>query len=243
MLWRDPPEGYALVAGGSGGLGAAICAALAAEGVRVEVGYHANPRRAAAIVHAIRTAGGAANPRMLASPHGDPGDLRGMHTLVWAVGADIDQPRIADVQPDDIAESLDIELQGFARFTAAAIPHLRATKGSIIAITSAGNRRHPPGDILSTVPKAGIEAIVRGVAREEGRHGVRANAVAVGVVEAGMYHRLNFDEAWKDAARKRIPLRRFGSAREVADVVTFLASPRAAYVTGEVVHVDGGYHV
>ncbi len=108
---------------------------------------------------------------------------------------------------------------------------------------SAGQSRWPPGDALSVIPKAGVTAAVRGLAREEGRHGVRANAVAVGVVEAGIFHRIDFSGAWRDAATRNIPLRRFAAADEVAQCVVFLASERASYVTGQVLHADGGYSI
>jgi NAD(P)-dependent dehydrogenase (short-subunit alcohol dehydrogenase family) len=91
-------------------------------------------------------------------------------------------------------------------------------------------------------PKAAIEALVRGIAREEGRFGVRANSVALGVIETGIFLRLagkDFDQEWVEAARGNTALKRFGTAEEVADAVVFLASARASYVTGQTLVLDG----
>ena len=100
---------------------------------------------------------------------------------------------------------------------------------------------------MSVAPKAAIEALIRGVAREEGRFGVRANSVAVGVVDAGMFKRLTaqaeLSEEWRQAARHNTPLGREGTAEEVAEAAVFLASTRASFVTGQRLVVDGGYSV
>lgn len=231
-----------LVAGGSGGLGRACCRLLARDGWEVHVGYHTGEEAAQAVSDGIREAGGVAVPKRLDLPDGDLGELR-VDSVVWAVGADIGQPWVVDLDPRDLRRAVDVELHGFAAVLRATLPSLRTRGGSVVALTSAGNRRHPPGDILSTAPKAAVEAMVRAVAREEGRHGVRANAVAVGVADAGIFHRLDFDARWLDAARRRIPLRRFARADEIAEVVAFLAGPRASYVTGQTLHADGGYTV
>ena len=86
---------------------------------------------------------------------------------------------------------------------------------------------------------------LRRVAREEGRYGVRANSVAVGVVDAGMFPKLvergELSQDWIDAAMRNTPLRRFGTPEEIADAVVFLASDRGRYITGQTLFVDGGY--
>ena len=126
-----------------------------------------------------------------------------------------------------------------------ALAHLRKSRGSMVFVSSAGLRRYPPGDALSVAPKGAIEALIRATAREEGRYGVRANCVAVGVVDAGMFPKLiekgEITQAWVDAAMRNTPLRRFASPEEIADAAVFLASARARYVTGQTLFVDGGY--
>jgi NAD(P)-dependent dehydrogenase (short-subunit alcohol dehydrogenase family) len=148
---------------------------------------------------------------------------------------------VSQIDPRTFKDVIDQDVQGFFHVVRAALPRLRESKGSIVALTSAGLRRYPTKDILSVAPKAAIEALVRGVAVEEGRFGVRANCVALGVIDAGIFHRLDFGEEWIEAARRNTPLRRFGTAEEVADAVLYLA--RASYVTGQTISVDGGYSI
>lgn len=133
------------------------------------------------------------------------------------------------------------EIDAFTCLVHTVLPSLRATGGSLVALTSAALLRHSPGDVLSTAPKAAISAIVRAVAREEGRHGVRANEVAVGWIDAGMARVIDFPEGWEERARANIPLCRPGRVDEVAQVVAMLAA--TSYVTGQQVAVDGGYSV
>jgi NAD(P)-dependent dehydrogenase (short-subunit alcohol dehydrogenase family) len=102
-------------------------------------------------------------------------------------------------------------------------------------------------DGLSAVPKAAVEGLVRAVAAEEGRFGVRANAVGPGMMVDGMAVRLmasgELDDRALDAARANIPLGGFGSATDIAEAVAFLASDRARYISGVVLDVDGGFHL
>ena len=239
-----PDRGFALVVGASGGLGAACAEVLAEAGWPVVLTYAGGASRAHAVAERIQAAGGVVEDvRRLRLPADDPGDLTGCGALIFAAGADIGQPYLSQTPADALRAAVDTELHGFFALMSAALPALRQRSGRVVALVSAGLGRWPPGDGLSVVPKAGVAAMVRGYAREEGRYGVRVNAVAVGVAEGGLFHRIDWEPAWIDAAKRNIALRRFAGVREIADVVGFLAGDRSTYVTGQVLHVDGGYSI
>ncbi len=253
----DFPDGVAAVIGGSGGLGRAIVEVLARHGADVALTYRRRADAAEEAAERARAHGRHAeigqldldDPERVAAWLGALAERHGrLHTVVFAAGSDIAQPFVSQVTPEQWRAAVHGELDGFFHVVRAAIPHLRAGDGgALVALTSAGLRRMPPRDILSVAPKAGVEALVRSVAREEGRFGVRANCVAVGVVEAGMFLRLReqgeLDDAWVEAATASTPLRRFGGAEEVAEAAVWLASRRASYVTGQTLVVDGGWTV
>jgi NAD(P)-dependent dehydrogenase (short-subunit alcohol dehydrogenase family) len=249
-------RGAAFVVGGSGGLGAAIVHSFAARGSDVAFTYLHNEEAAVDLAVSVSEFGRQAWTIGL--------DLRnhegceqaidaiaeaagGIHTLVYAAGPHVPQKHLSKVTASEMREQLDIDAAGFFAVAAPALPHLRQSEGSIVAVTTAANRRYPVRDGLSSVPKAAVEAAVRGIAAEEGRFGVRANIVGPGMLLDGMAERLiangDLDDTALDAARANIALRRFGSATDIAEAVCFLASERARFITGQHLDVDGGFTV
>jgi NAD(P)-dependent dehydrogenase (short-subunit alcohol dehydrogenase family) len=248
-------RGAAFVVGGSGGLGGAICRRLAQEWPAVVVGYAAGAEAAAALSAELSTVCTSVALRCdLRDPAGPASAIDdavrrfdGIGAMVFAGGVRIAQPFVGDIKEADWREVFEVELIGFTRVVAATLPHFRAAGGgAFVSVVSVANYSYPPGDALSAVPKAGIESLGRAIAREEGRHGIRCNMVAPGIIDAGLgaqfLQELYTPEIW-ETQRKRVALRRFGSGAEIADAVAFLASDRASYITGQTLVVDGGFSI
>lgn len=250
----EAARAIAFVTGGTGGIGAASCRALARDGHDVVFTYHSNAAKAEKLVSELEETGVRARavPLDLTDPDAvaaqveqvveEFGDLK---TVVHASGPFVDQIYISQLDPKKFTSHVDAELNAFFNVVHASLPSLRRSAGSITAVTSVAVRRFPVKDVLSGAPKGGIEVIVRGVAREEGKFGIRANSVAPGVVEDAMGVALiesgNFDPASIEITKRLTPLQRFGLSHEIGEVVAFLASDRASYVSGQTIDVDGGY--
>lgn len=248
------PEGVAFVIGGSGGIGQAICMELASAGADVAFSYRSNIRAAKGLGQALDQIG-----RQSLAVKLDLTDRAAcreaveqvaaqfgrIHTLIFAVGADISMTYTADIDPDEWDRTIAGDLTGPFNVLMSAIPHLRKHGGGILAMSSAGLKRFPPKDILSVVPKAGVEMLINGIAREEGRNGIRANSIALGVIDTGLFKRLEerVTPEFVEAMRTNAPLRRFATAQEVADLAVFLCSSKASFITGQSIALDGGYSV
>ncbi|MCW2796574.1 SDR family oxidoreductase [Nocardioides sp.] len=249
-------SGAALIVGGSGGLGLPIARMLASRGSHVAVTYRSRPDAGEAAAASAREWGVQAaayeldltsSSQVASVVAAATADFGGLHTLVYAAGPHVPMRHLSEVAPEAMAEQLAADAAGFFAVVHAALPRLREAQGSIVAVTTAATSRFPVRDGLSSAPKAAVEALVRGLAVEEGRFGVRVNAVGPGMLTDGMAARLIASGDLSDEAlaitRRNIPLRRFGTAHDIAEAVCFLASDRAGFISGQKLDVDGGYGV
>ncbi|MFE5329693.1 SDR family NAD(P)-dependent oxidoreductase [Embleya sp. NPDC056575] len=250
--------GAVVVVGAGGGIGAAICRLFAERGADLAVTY----RNGAAATEAVAEQARVEYKRRARAWRVDLTDadavatfvaeaaaeFGGVHTVVYAAGPHVPMLHLSRVTPAQYREQLDGDAAAFFNLVHPSLPHLRAAgNGSLVAVTTAATSRFPVRDGLSSCTKSAVEAIVRGIAAEEGRFGVRANCVGPGMLTDGMAARLidsgDLDDRALDVARRNIPLRRFGGATDIAEAVCFLASDRAGFISGQKLDVDGGYGV
>lgn len=247
----------AVIAGGSGGIGRAICLALAADGFDIAFTYRNNHEGAKSLSAQITGMGRRAESASVALEDADAvadfvsgaaKNFGGINSAIYAVGPDLKLKPIADISPREWSDVINVDVKGSFNLFSSALPHLRKTgDGTVVAVVTAAVERVPSLDILSAAPKAAVEMLVRGIAKEEGRRGIRANCVGPGwIAGEGMGARLmetSLTQDYIDKTQKFIPLRKFGAPEDIANAVAFLVSDKAKYITGQTIAVDGGMQI
>jgi NAD(P)-dependent dehydrogenase (short-subunit alcohol dehydrogenase family) len=237
----------AIVTGAGRGIGAAISAALDAAGARVALVARSVDELEA--VAARLTNDSVVVPADLGTPDG-PGAA--VATAIEAFGGRLDvlvNNAGAGLRKDSetlTVEEMDwlwnVNVRSALLATAAVLPAMLAVgSGSIISISSISGLRGAPRRALYAATKAALDGMTRSLAMEYGPRGIRANAVAPGVVETDMWPVLA-DPAVRDEVLRHIPTRRTSTPEEVADAVVFLTSDASRAITGEVISADGGIH-
>lgn len=239
----------ALVTGGSRGIGRAICKKLAVElGYHVLINYQGNEEAAKETLAVLQDEG--ATGEIIKFNVGDAAAVkealqtwsdRHPEALVEVIvnNAGITKDGLFMwMSPEDWSAVLDVSLQGFYNVTQFFIQKLlRQRYGRIINIVSVSGVKGTAGQVNYSAAKAGVVGATKALAQEIAKRNITVNAVAPGFIHSDMTEEMNEKEL-----KKIIPANRFGEAEEVADLVCFLASTKAGYITGEVININGGIY-
>jgi 3-oxoacyl-[acyl-carrier protein] reductase len=241
----------AVITGAASGMGRATAFLLSDEGARVAV-VDINPGGVAEVVDAIRKSGGEARGWSV-----DVADPRAIESLVEEVVAEFGGVDIlinnagislpARIDAEDYEEgwsrTLEIDLTAHVRLVRAALPHLEASGGGrVVNISSTEGVGAQPFVSAYTAAKHGVIGLTRAMAVELGHRGITFNCVCPGPIQTGMTARIP-DDAKAKFARRRVPLRRYGDAEEVAQATLGLVLPASSYINGAVLMVDGGLSI
>ena len=235
----------AVVTGGSRGIGKAIAEKFAAEGASVAILYSSNSASAEAVVEEIRNAGGTAKAYQCHVENSDEvgktidevvNDLGKIDILVNNAGITRDK-LLMMMKEEDFDDVISVNLKGAYNTMRKVCPMLaRQRWGRVINLSSIAGINGNAGQVNYSASKAGLIGMTKSAAREFAGRGITVNAIAPGFVETDMTEKFASDEN----VMKRIPVGRMGRPDEIASLALFLASDAAAYITGEVIRIDGG---
>jgi len=251
-LMHSPDSGLAgkvaLVTGGSRGIGRAIVERLAGDGVDVVFFYRGNAEAAREVVDAVAAAGGKAESMQVdvtdATAVNEAVDRvitsRGRIDVLVNNAGVVRDNLLALLDDADIRTVLDTNIGGVFNVTRAVVPHMISKRsGRIVNLSSVAGEKGGRGQSNYAASKGAINAFTRAMAVELASRKISVNCVAPGVIETEMSQQVR--DLAGDDVKARILLRRYGQAQDVAHAVWFLASRFADYITGEVLHVDGGF--
>jgi 3-oxoacyl-[acyl-carrier protein] reductase len=251
-LSRSVAGKVAIITGAASGMGRATAELFADEGARVVVA-DLGVDRVAAVVSAITDAHGDDRALGVVCDVGDPVQLRSLvdDTIAWAGRLDIvvNNAGVSKVTSafqddhefeDNWSATLDVNLTAQVRLVRLALPHLiESGAGRVVNIASTESIVATAGLAAYAASKAGVTGLTRSLAVELGRHGVTVNCICPGPIDTAMTAAIP-DEAKETYARRRVPLRRYGSPEEVAHMTLNLCLPSSSFVNGATIPVDGG---
>jgi 3-oxoacyl-[acyl-carrier protein] reductase len=240
-----------LVTGSSSGIGAGTALILAHYGANVIVNHRNSREKAEAVARQIREQGS-----KVLIHQADMTDRQQVNQMVdrvikeWgcidALVSNVGHAyyrKIEDLQPEDWYLSVDENLTSQIYCLQAVLPHMISRhQGRVILLSSiSGQRGSPSGDVAYTACKAGIVSVAKTLARQYASEGITVNAIAPGIIDAGLTDNLSSERRAQIA--QSIPLGRLGTAEEIGEVIAFLASERSSYVTGQLIAVNGGLYM
>ena len=229
----------ALVTGASRGIGAAIARALSRDGYRVIINYHSSEAAAAALAEEIGAEICRADVSDNAAVEKMFDDIGRVDTLVCCAGT-ASYGLFTDMSHEQWRSLFSVNTDGCASCCRAAIPGMvRRKAGCIITVSSVWGVHGASCEAAYSASKAAVIGLTRALAKELGPSGIRVNCIAPGVIDTDMLSPLTQED--KAALADETPLCRLGRPEDAAELAAFLASDRAAFITGQVIGVDGGF--